>query len=164
MNVALAGPDKWARYGESDVGNGNEYGHADNDRHHVRQTVQVAEHARVHKTRPGGKMAIVVDMMCAVVTRGHGSTALGLRVVVEGGGEHHRQIHQYEQPRKPYSSIVMMAHYPNAVLVGTKVALFFVTVVRTPEISSFFSNCNSYEISDWPTGCLRRAHGPLPPC
>ena len=110
MNVALASLDKWTRHNESDVNHSNEYGYVNDGRHHVWQTMQMAEHALVHEILLGGKMPIVVDVMRTVVTIGRSGTALRLRVVVEGNGEHHWQIHQHQQPRKPHSSIVKMTH------------------------------------------------------
>ena len=70
----------------------------------------MAEHALVYETLLGSEVTIVVDVMRTVVTIGHSDTALRLRVVVEGNGEHHWQIHQHQQPRKPHSSIVKMTH------------------------------------------------------
>lgn len=60
----------------------------------------------------GCKVTIVVDMMLTLVTMRHNGNSLRLRVVVEGNGYHHWQIHQHQQPRKPYPSIIEMTHYP----------------------------------------------------
>jgi len=74
--------------------------------------VQLAEHAFMSEGMLSGKVTIVVDVMLTLVTMRHSGSSLRLRVVVEGNGYHHWQIHQHQQPRKPYSSIVEMTHYP----------------------------------------------------
>lgn len=89
MNVALASLDKWTRHNESDVNHSNEYGYVNDGRHHVWQTMQMAEHAFVHEILLGSEVTVVVNVMRTVVTIGHSDTALRLRVVVEGNGKHH---------------------------------------------------------------------------
>ncbi len=112
MNVALASLDKWAGHDKGDVNHSNKYCYANNGWHHIRQAVQLAEQAIVHETLVGTKMPIMADMMHTIVTIGRGGGSLRLRMVVEGDGEHHWQIHQHQQPCKPLSSIVEIAHYP----------------------------------------------------
>lgn len=72
----------------------------------------MAEHALVHETVLSIKVTIVVDVMRAVVAIESGRTAFRLRMVVEGNGEQHWYIYQYQQPCEPRSSIVNLAHYP----------------------------------------------------
>ena len=74
--------------------------------------MQLAEQAIVHETLVGTKMPIMADMMHTIVTIGCSGDSLRLRMVVEGNGEHHWQIHQHQQPCRPLSSIVEIAHYP----------------------------------------------------
>lgn len=82
------------------------------------------------KTLIGCQVTIVVDMMLTLVTMSRRGSSLRLRVVVEGNGYHHWQIHQHQQPRKPYTSIVEIMHYPKQSLyittsyfrINTKVA------------------------------------------
>ena len=110
MNVALASLDKRTRHNESDVYHSNEYCYVDDGRHHVWQTMQMAEHALVYETLLGSEVTVVVNVMRTIVAIGRSGTALRLRVVVEGNGKHHWQIHQHQQPRKSHSSIVKMTH------------------------------------------------------
>ena len=79
---------------------------------HVWQAMQMAKHTLMHEILLGCEVTIVVDMMRTVVTIGSSGRACRLRVVVEGYGEHHWHVHQHQQPRKPHSSIVVIAHYP----------------------------------------------------
>ena len=112
MNVASASLDKRARHDKSDVCDSNEYCYVNNGWYHVWQAMQMAKHTLVHETLLGTQVTIVVDMVRTVVTIGCSGRAFRLRVVVEGYGEHHWQIHQHQQPRKPHSSIVVITHYP----------------------------------------------------
>ena len=76
MNVAFASLDKRARDCENDVNHSDKCRYVNNDRHHVWQTMQMAEHAFVHETQLGGEVTIVVDVMSAIVTIGGSGTAL----------------------------------------------------------------------------------------
>lgn len=112
MNVGLASLDEWAGHDKNDIGHSNEYCYMDNCRHHVWQTVQLAYHAIVGEALVGSEVAVVVDMMHAVITIRHGGSPLRLRVVVEGDGYHHWQKYQHQQPRIPFSLVVNIVHYP----------------------------------------------------
>lgn len=116
MNVATASPGKWARQGISDMSHSKEYCYASKNRHHIRQVVQLAKYTLVHETLAGSQVAVVADMMCAIVAIGLSGTTLPLCVVVEGNGKRHWQIHQYQQPGKPHSSLVGIAHSHNLLL------------------------------------------------
>ena len=70
MDVALASLDKRTGHGESNVSHSNEYGYVQDSWHHVRQTAQLAEHAIVGDWRLGYEVAVVMDMMLAIVTIG----------------------------------------------------------------------------------------------
>ena len=96
-----------------------EYSYAYDSRYHVWQAVQLAEHAIVSEILTGCKMSVVVDMMYAVITIRHGGSPLRRRVVVEGDGYHHWQIHQHQQPCKPHTSIVEFGHYSEKPLLET---------------------------------------------
>ncbi|WP_302824670.1 hypothetical protein [Leyella stercorea] len=74
--------------------------------------MKLAEYALVHEVLLGCEMSIVVDVMRTFITIRFNGTTLRLRVVVEGEGEHHWQIHQHQQPGKPHSSIVNNTHCP----------------------------------------------------
>ena len=96
-----------------------EYSYAYGSRYHVWQAVQLAEHAIVSEILTGCKMSVVVDMMLTLVTMRHSDSSLRLRVVVEGNGCHHWQIHQHQQPCKPHTSIVEFGHYSEKPLLET---------------------------------------------
>lgn len=83
------------------------------------EAVQLAEHAIVSEILTGCKMSVVVDMMLTLVTMRHSDNSLRLRVVVEGNGYHHWQIHQHQQPCKPHTSIVEFGHYSEKPLLET---------------------------------------------
>lgn len=70
VDVALASLDKRTGHGESNVSHSNEYGYVQDSWHHVRQTAQLAEHAIVGDWRLGYEVAVVMDMMLAIVTIG----------------------------------------------------------------------------------------------
>ena len=112
MDVALACLDKWARDDESDIKCGNECCYVYDGRNHVWQAMQMAEHALVHEIVLGIEVAIVVDVMCAVVAIESARAAIRFRMVVEGNGEHHWHVYQYQQPCEPCPSIVNPTHYP----------------------------------------------------
>lgn len=112
MDVALACLDKWARDDESDIKCGNECCYVYDGRNHVWQAMQMAEHALVHEIVLGIEVAIVVDVMRAVVAIESARAAIRFRMVVEGNGEHHWHVYQYQQPCEPCPSIVNPTHYP----------------------------------------------------
>ena len=64
------------------------------------------------KTLISCQVTIVVDMMLTLVTIRRTNSFFRLRVVVEGNGNRHWQIHQHQKPRKPFTSIVEIMHYP----------------------------------------------------
>lgn len=82
-----------------------------NGRHHVGQTLQMADRALLGEALAGSKVAVVVDMVVAIGTIDSGRIPLRRRVVVEGDGQQHGQIDHHEQPGKPRSSIVVIAHF-----------------------------------------------------
>ena len=93
---------------------------------HVWQAMQMAKHTLMHEILLGCEVTIVVDMMRTVITIGSSGRAFRLRVVVEGYGEHHWHVHQHQQPRKPHSSIVVIAHhYPEYCFNITLRTIFF---------------------------------------
>ena len=112
MYIALAGLDKWARNDNGDMSHSNKHCYVNDVWYHIWQTVQLAEYALVHEVLLGCEMSIVVDVMRTFITIRCNGTTLRLRVVVEGEGEHHWQIHQHQQPGKPHSSIVNNTHCP----------------------------------------------------
>lgn len=112
MNVGLASLDEWAWHDKNDIGHSNECCYVGNCRHHVWQTVQLADHAIVGEALVGSEVSVVVDMMHAVITIRHGGSPLRRRVVVEGDGYHHWQKYQHQQPRIPFSLVVNIVHYP----------------------------------------------------
>lgn len=121
MNVATASPDEWAGQGISDMSHSKEYCYVGKNWHHIRQAVQLAKHTLVHEALACSQVAIVVDMMCTIVAIGLSGTAFRLRVVVvEGNGKRHWQIHQYQQPGKPHSSLVRIVHSPYLLFVVTE--------------------------------------------
>lgn len=83
-----------------------------NSRHHVGQALQMADRALLGEALTGSEVAVVVDMVVAIGTIGSSRIPFHRRVVVEGDGQQHGQIDHHEQPRKPRSSIVVIAHFP----------------------------------------------------
>lgn len=113
MDIALARLDKEARHGKGDMDHSNKCCYMNNGRHHVGQTLQMADRTLLGEALAGGEVAVVVDMVVAIGTIGSGRIPLLRRVVVEGDGQQHGQIDHHEQPGKPRSSIVVITHFSN---------------------------------------------------
>lgn len=148
MNVATASPDKWAGQGISDMGHSKEYCYVGKNWHHIRQTVQLAKHALVHETLAGSQVAVVANVMCTIITIGLSGIAFRLQVVVvEGNGKRHWQIHQYQQPGKPHSSLVRIAHSPYLLFGVTGGGMTFqdsleLATCNKRKVSIVFRNCH----------------------
>ena len=80
------------------------------DRRHIRQSLQVAEHAVVGEGMERSEVAVVVDVVRALVAIGCRRAALRLRMVVKGDGQQHGNEHPHQQPCCPLSSLVYLAH------------------------------------------------------
>ena len=68
MNVAWASLEKGARHGKNDMNHSNKNRYMNHGRHHIRQTVQLTKHTIVRKTLARREVAVVVDVMRAIVT------------------------------------------------------------------------------------------------
>ena len=71
MNVALASLEKGARHGKNDMNHSNQNRYVNHGGHHIRQAAQLTKHAIVRKTLSRREVAVVVDVMRAIVTIGH---------------------------------------------------------------------------------------------
>ena len=67
----------------------------------VRRVVQLAQHAVVYAMLKGVEMAVVVNMVDAVLAYRHGTESLRLIVMMKRQGHKHWHIHQQQKPRKP---------------------------------------------------------------
>ena len=92
MDIALARLDKEARHGKGDIDHSNKCCYMNNGRHHVGQTLQMADRAFLGEALTGSEVAVVVDMVVAIGTIGSGRIPFRRRVVVEGDGQQHGQI------------------------------------------------------------------------
>lgn len=68
MNVALASLEKGAGHGKNDMNHSNKNRNVNHGRHNISQTVQLTKHAIVSKTLARREVAVVVDVMRAIVT------------------------------------------------------------------------------------------------
>lgn len=123
MDATLTRLDNWTRQYQGRMDDCGKHRNLNDNRHHVRQAVQMAEHTVIGKSMTGGEVPVVVNVVRTVVTIVGCVGTFRLRVVVESRGKHHWHIHQYQQPRKPHSSIVVMMHktmpYPYCMAMGT---------------------------------------------
>ena len=105
--------DERTRHNVDDVGDCHEYGNPYCRRNHIRQTLQLTQYAVVAERYLRRQVAVVVNMVDAVLAEGNGTCPFRLRVVVESDGYQQRQVYQQQQPCKFHSPYVRLVHYPH---------------------------------------------------